>query len=76
METDPIRSMHTGEIPEGLPTFLLCLSWPITGLEMPAGSISHFWHQGLNHQVSSECEEMKAQDLRDLARIMISHSHW
>jgi hypothetical protein len=65
--------MHTGEIPEGMPTFLLCLSWLITGLEMAAGSTSHFSPQGLNHQVSSECEEMKALDPRDLAKIMISH---
>lgn len=59
METDPTRRKHTAQTPEGLPTFLLCLSWPITGLEMPAGSTSHFLPQGLNQQVSSECEEMK-----------------
>lgn len=41
METDPTWRMHTGEVPERLPTFLEPLFWPITGPDIPTGSITH-----------------------------------
>lgn len=41
METDPTWRMHTVEVPEHLPTFLEPLFWPITGPDIPIGSITH-----------------------------------